>query len=315
MADTAPDSLISISSSAADARISAHDGDVALLYIYRQRTGCNDLERAARDLCRTMREIEAAAEKLSRLDLTASSAAPAASAQPAAARKLPPAPAEELPEYTSEDIIRRVQEDPEIAAIFSEADKVLGRKLGTQEMKKLFPIYDYLRLPTDVIMMLLHYCAKCFEERYGSQRRPSMNAIEKEAYHWVNNDIVTAERAEEYIRQASERRGKLAQVLSVLGIKGREPTKTESGYIGTWLDMGFDAQTIGIAYDRTVTNTGSLKWSYMNRIIASWNEKGLRTAADIEEKDSRTRKTDKRPEARGSSPENFRGLDSLLDKI
>lgn len=52
----------------------------------------------------------------------------------------------------------------------------------------------------------------------------------------------------------------------------------------SWLDMGFDADCLAIAYDRTVTNTGSLKWNYMNKIVTSWHEKGLHTPADIEAK-------------------------------
>ena len=44
-------------STVADRLIAAHDGDVALLYIYLRRKGGADLEQAARDLCRTMQEI------------------------------------------------------------------------------------------------------------------------------------------------------------------------------------------------------------------------------------------------------------------
>ena len=55
--------------SIADALIAAHDGDVALLYIYLRRRGGDDLERAARELCRTMGEIRAAREKLQRMGL------------------------------------------------------------------------------------------------------------------------------------------------------------------------------------------------------------------------------------------------------
>ncbi len=70
MAEASRDnSIIIISPQAADRLIAAHDGDVALLYIYRLRTGCTGHEQAARDLCRTLREIEAADEKLSRLAL------------------------------------------------------------------------------------------------------------------------------------------------------------------------------------------------------------------------------------------------------
>ncbi|MGC8000446.1 hypothetical protein, partial [Salmonella enterica] len=51
-------------STAADRLIAAHDGDVALLYIFVRRTGCRDLEKAAGALCRTLQDLRAAEEKL-----------------------------------------------------------------------------------------------------------------------------------------------------------------------------------------------------------------------------------------------------------
>ena len=55
-------SVLPLPVGAADRLIAAHDGDVALLYLYIVRTGGLDAERAAGALCRTSREIEAAAE-------------------------------------------------------------------------------------------------------------------------------------------------------------------------------------------------------------------------------------------------------------
>ena len=48
---------------AADKLIAAHDGDLALLYLFIQRTGSRDLERAAGELFRTLREMQIAWEK------------------------------------------------------------------------------------------------------------------------------------------------------------------------------------------------------------------------------------------------------------
>ena len=58
-----------ISSAVLDKLIAAHDGDVALLWLYRQRTGALDEEQAAQALCRTLQEIRAAEEKLRRMEL------------------------------------------------------------------------------------------------------------------------------------------------------------------------------------------------------------------------------------------------------
>ena len=58
-----------ISPQAADKLLAAHDGDLALLYLHICRSGSLDMDKAAVALCRTMREIEAAEEKLRRMGL------------------------------------------------------------------------------------------------------------------------------------------------------------------------------------------------------------------------------------------------------
>ena len=279
----------SIPAAAADKLIAAHDGDVALLYIYYSRTGCTDPEQAAHDLCRTLREISSAEEKLSRMGLCPGSAAtlsvPAVSA-PAAAEKCPPE--DVMPEYTAEDIVLRSKSDERFSVILSEAKRVFARNLNSSDMKMLFGIYDYLALPAEVILELLNYCTQTAAEK-GEGKRPSPRSVEKEAYRWANREILTLEQAEEYIREQKSLRESVNLVKNALGIRGRELTPTEAKYISSWLSMGFGEEAILIAYDRTVTSTGALKWPYMNKIICSWHEKKLHSPQEIEAGDGRKR--------------------------
>lgn len=272
-----------ISHKAADRLISAHDGDLALLYIFICRTGSHDLERAAGELCRTLREMQAAYEKLIRMGLVAEGQSCSVEEH----KSNPPVqlPADELPEYRTEDIVRRSNEDGAFSAVLLEAQNVLGHKLSTPDMKKLFGIYDYLALPPEVIMELLHFCMYRSVGEDGMGRLPSMRYIEKEAYNWANNEIITLEQAEEYISRAKQRREDSTKLAEALGIRGRQLSPTENKYISAWLDMGFEQDVVLLAFDRTVTNTGALKWPYMNKILSNWKEKGLRTVAEIEEKD------------------------------
>ena len=272
-----PQNLIPVQT--ADKLIAAHDGNVALLYIWLCRCGQFNADRAARELCLTLSEVNGAYEKLCRMELFEEE-------QPKTEQKLPPA--EELPEYTSEDIVRRTKSDLGFKAVLDEAQHKLGRALSTADIKTLFGIYDYLALPPEVICMLLTYCIDSFTARYGSGRLPSMRSIEKEAYSWANKEILTLEQAEEYIKNAAERRSKAGEIKAALGITGRQLTATESKYVASWIDMGFEADALAIAYDRTVTNTGALKWGYMNKIVSSWHEKSLHSPEEIEDKDSRT---------------------------
>lgn len=277
MTDCAGDKFISAQD--LDRLLAAHDGDVALLCLWLRRHSEADLEAAARDLCRTLAETEAAFEKLQRMGLvhSAPAAKPAPAAAPAAstAPKLPP---DEPPEYTARDIVSR--SDAAFTALVAEAQRVLGHALSTPDLKKLFSIYDYLALPAEVIMQLLHYCVSS-----AGGRLPSMRYIENEAYAWANREILTLEQAETYINEQARRREESSAVAALLDIRGREPTASESKYIQAWLSAGFSRELIALAYDRTVTNTGARKWGYMNKILLSWQEKGLKTPAEVAEKD------------------------------
>ena len=287
-----------------DRLLAAHDGDVALLWLYRLRNPDGGLEDAARALCRTLKEIEAASEKLSRLEL-----ADAPAIVPPRPDPPPPAPADESPEYTAKDIAARSREDPRFAALVTEAQRVLGRLLSTGDLKKLFGLYDYLALPPEVLMMLLNYCVSL----YPAGSPPSMRQIEKEGYVWANREILTLEQAEEYIAASARRRDELSRAARAIGITGRALSGTETRFLTSWLDMGFDEELIELAYEKTITNTGGLKWGYMNGILKSWHEKGLHTPADVRDKDAR-RTGGKSPD-RTEPPKNLGELIAALDKI
>lgn len=306
----------SISEAEAGALIDAHDGDVALLFLYLRRGGKADPEDAARALCRTRAQIEAAQEKLQRMGLLSPAAVPAAAAPTAvrapavAAAPAPvryPLPADELPEYTAHDIAVLSRDDATFASLVVEAQRVLGRVLSSSDLKKLFGIYDYLALPPAVILLLLNYCVN--SSAIGNP--PTMRHIEKEAYTWANREILTLEQAEEYIASSKRRKERIYQLAQTFGITGRTLSPTENKYLTAWLDMGFEDELILMAYDRTVTSTGNLKWSYMNGILKSWHEKGLLTPEDVREKDTRRAR---RPKA-ADGPRDYGKLLADLDKL
>lgn len=292
---------------ARDKLIAAHDGDTALLWLWLCRSGVYNGDRAAEELCRTLGEMDRAYEKLCRMGLY-----PITPNR----KETPSSPAEELPQYTVNDVLRRSSEDGSFKAVLQEAERVLGRSLSSPDMKILFGIYDYLALPTEVIFVLLNYCTELYRQKYGPGRLPSMRSIEKEAYSWANNEILTLEQAEEFIEESRSRRSRAEEIKAALGIRGRELTPTERKYVFSWLDMGFSVDALSIAYDRTVTNTGSLKWNYMNKIVSSWHQKGIHTVQEIEEKDRRTPTPAKNtePNAPASQAELAR-LRSIYEKV
>lgn len=295
-----------ISEAAADRLIAAHDGDLALLYLFICRSGGADLERAACELCRTLGEMEAAYEKLMRMGLVSQGDSCAVAPRPAPTRKL--LPEDEVPEYTAADVAARMQGDKAFAAVLREAEQIFGKRLSTPDLKKLFGIYDHYGLPAEVLMVLMHHCVEI-----SSGRLPTLRFMERQACIWANREIMSLEQAEEYIAFYKHRREDSGKVAEALGLGARKLSPTEDRYISAWLDMGFGVEAIELAYDRTVTNTGGLKWSYMNRILESWREKGLFDVAEIEEKDSRRKASTAKSNA--EQPIDMDKLKAALDKI
>ena len=297
--------------------IRAHDGDVALLYIWESvnPSVARNYEKAAGDLCMTIGDVEAGFEKLDRLGISPVSGTAAAgnSSGMHSQRFIPPQ--EELPDYPAEDIQKQLC-DPDFKEIVNEANSALGRILNTPELVKLFAVYDHLKLPKEVIFTLLHFCAEITREKYGPSRKTSIKLIEKEAFFWVNNDIVTLDAAEEYIFRRKKLSEAFEKIKTRLGITGRELTDSEKRYISGWIELGYDEDCIYEAYDRTVTKTGALKWPYMDKIIQTWNEKGFKTMSEILEKDGRGIKPapKKGPKRNGPSEADYKAAREMMEK-
>ena len=79
-------------------------------------------------------------------------------------------------------------------------------------------------------------------------------------------------------------------------------------------EQGFTQEALELAYDKTVTNTGQLKWQYMNRIIQSWQSKGLYTVAEIEAGDGPKRQPAK-PPARQEPGGELERMKKIYDKV
>lgn len=272
----------SISLSVINDLISAHDGDVALLYLWSLSRGSDDRETAARELCRTMDQIETASEKLSRI---LGGTLPCSSDSSASGAGVLP-PAEETREYSAEEISLAADSDPAFSALIQKASEVTGRQLSRPDLSRLLTIYNHLGLSAEVIYVLLDYCAFTSRGPSGSERRPTMYYIEKQAFAWARMELDTAEAAEEYVERQKALEADLGEIKKVLEIYDRRLTPTERNNITQWLNWGFNDEAIRLAYERTVDKTGKRAFAYMNTIILSWHKKGLHTVREIEKNDA-----------------------------
>ncbi len=261
---------VSIPAEEIDILLRERDGRCALVYLALQRTGGQPLRPGALGL--SAAELRETMEKLVRLGLVRDGTKKE--------KKLLSAP-DELPQYTSEELVRRVHEDVSFQSVCSHTEQFFGRKLTSAELRSLLGMQDYYGLPPAVLMELVSYMFAACRAEKGPGRCPTMRMLEKEAYIWAENELLTPELAEAYIERRQERQRQSVRLLEALGVFGRAPSPSEKKYLSGWLDMGFGPEAVAEAYDRTVISAGGLKWPYLNKILVSWDQQGLHALDEI----------------------------------
>ena len=243
----------------------AQSPDAALLYLYLKSGG--DSRQAAQKLGYTETRYACAAATLHQLGLW----------QEEKQTRLPG----EQPQYSEVDVLQAMDTDVDFRALYGEVQRLLGKNLNTEELKILLGFVRYLGMSADVIVLLVCYC-KDKAKKMGRTRNPGLRTIEKEAYKWADMGIDTMEEAAAYTQQQNLRFSQVGRIMERLQIRGRNLTAPEKRYLNNWLEMGFDEETIGLAYERSCLNTGGLAWPYMHKILTSWHEQGLHTAKQVQ---------------------------------
>ena len=263
---------ITISQSDVKKLLSAASPDAALLYIF--LNSGNRPEEAVAQLRLTDSRYGCAAATLRQLGLWPEE------------RPSHIAPGER-PSYSETDVLEAMDRDQSFRGLYGEIQRLLGRNLNTEELKIILGFVRYLGLSAEVITVLVCYCKDRARQR-GSFRNPSLRTIEKEAYAWAERGIDTVEEAAMFIHSQNVRNSRLSRLMQQLQIRGRNLTPAEERYAQGWLDMGFDEESIAMAYEKTCLNTGGLNWAYMNKILQRWHQQDLHTAEAVRTGDNKS---------------------------
>ena len=263
---------VSLPAQRVDRLLSRGDGDAALLYLFLSRTDRGVTpEEVQRRLHWTALRFAAAERTLQQLGLLEGGAGTV------------PEPAEERATYTTDDIAGMLEGDKGFAALVPQTEEKLGKKLKTADLQILAGLYDDLRLPPDVIYLLVNHCICRMERRYGAGRRPTMRQIEKEGYYWASRGLFDQESAGRYLREYDQKQERMAAYLRALQITGRRAVDSEERYIGEWIEKGYSPELVAAAYDQTVFYKKELNWRYLNGVLRRWDENGWRTPEEAEQ--------------------------------
>ena len=264
---------ITLSAAALRRLIGGGNGDAALLYLAILHShGAAEAEKLAAMLKWDEGRVRAAEQALYEMQLVGAPEKKAA--QP------PAEPPQETPDYTREDIMRKLEGDGRFACLLREVEHKLG-PLSVPSVKKLLGLYENLGLPADVVYTLVNYCITKKAQQFGEGRLPNMREIEKEGYVWARKELFSIEKASEYMKREQTLRGRYPEYMAALGMQGRASAPSEEKYLSAWAEMGFPAETVAEAYDRTILHCHEFRWPYCNGILKRWHEKGLHTLAEV----------------------------------
>ncbi len=189
---------------------------------------------------------------------------------------------EQRPVYTQNEIERYMRED-EIMRLFKSAEEILGKALSYNDLNMILSFYEWNRLPVDVIEIMLSYCAE--NGHYG------MRYLEKVALNWDDEDIRTPQQARDYIKLFNT---DYKKILRAFGVERRTPGKTEQKYMRKWLkEWEIPMDIILEACDRTLLNTGQVKFNYADRILKQWLDSGVKEVGDIKSADEKFKEESK----------------------
>ena len=187
-----------------------------------------------------------------------------------------------------EQVAARCKESEELVHLFREAQQALGKTVGYEGQATLLMMHDTYGLPTEVILMAVEYAV--------SQKKTGFAYIGRIGKKWSENEIDTIEAAEEYILEHNEINEVWNKLRSLTEINNIRPTEQQHRYLNCWVkEYGYDVNIIYQAYEEGVNNTGKFNMPYMDKIIRTWHEHGVKTVLDIQkQRDEWEKSRDKR---------------------
>lgn len=183
------------------------------------------------------------------------------------------------PQVSSKDIAEALKLDPGMKDTITNVEKLMGKPLTQWQINSIFNFMEWYGMDGALVSMLFEYCI--------SMDRRSFSYIEKVAQSWSQEGINDIKSAEAIIKRANAEKKFQGQCKKLFGLD-RAFTSSEIKYINAWkTDMGFSVNMVAQAYEITIKNTGKLAFAYMNKILASWHAKGIKTPEKIQEKDAK----------------------------
>ena len=161
--------------------------------------------------------------------------------------------------------------NPKMKETVSMAEHLLKKPLSQREITSLYTFMQEYAMSQEMVLVLLEYCV--------TLDKTSFSFIEKVAENWSKQGITTLREATKVLNSLNKEINTIKKCKKTFGLD-REFTQTEKNYISLWVrELSMSEAMIKSAYERTIMSTGKLSMPYMNTILKSWFEKGIKTVS------------------------------------
>ncbi len=176
---------------------------------------------------------------------------------------------------SSMEIADRLEESPEIAILFKEAQHKLGKTIGYDGQCTLLLLHDHYGLPTDVLFMLIDYCVSIGKTNYSY--------IQSVGKDWGTREIDTLDKAAEQIEALRNVNKIWREFANHAGIVNPRPTTSQASFLRRWTnELGFGTDMIILAYEEMANHTGKLNFNYIDKVLSNWHAKKYKKPKDLE---------------------------------
>lgn len=172
------------------------------------------------------------------------------------------------------EVVKRGNENAEIAFLLRETQQKLGRTLRQSESSTLVWLYDDEGMSVSVILMVIEFAI--------SDGKANIGYIERTALDWLDSGVETPADAEQKIAEIYKTRNYFAIMRRAFGLPDRLPGKKETEFSRLWIgEWKLSGDMLRAAYEICVDNTGKYSLTYIGKILKDWHLKGITKPEDI----------------------------------
>lgn len=181
-----------------------------------------------------------------------------------------------------------------IKDMLQDIEKLIARPLSPKEMEMYINWGTSYNFTPEIILLLIQYCI--------SKGKTDYRYIEKVAISWHDAKITTVDEAQLFIRMHEEKWENIRKIMEYLGLKNVEIMKPQEQLIDKWFNIyKYNVDIIKKACDICCTRLNRADFKYIDGILNSWHNDGLKTLDDVLSKGMRKNKNSNKPNSNNKS--------------